>query len=213
MISQAVNTLNDSIAKLMTTGSLKQANFSGAFKSIGDSLAKTALKKGESALLGGSSADGSQKNPWWVRILGGMGGTKNYAGGADGSNELDDLAGKMDGAGTSGSFGSSLISWVTKLLPGFADGTDAMVPGMPSIVGERGPELFVPPSAGAIVPNHKLGGLGGGSPTIHIDARGSNDPAQTAALVQRAIVEAAPHLVTASVHAMHEHNRRTANRG
>jgi phage-related minor tail protein len=30
--------------------------------------------------------------------------------------------------------------------------------GVPSIVGERGPELFVPQSAGRIVPNHALGG-------------------------------------------------------
>jgi hypothetical protein len=30
--------------------------------------------------------------------------------------------------------------------------------GVPSLVGERGPELFVPQSAGKIVPNHALGG-------------------------------------------------------
>jgi phage-related minor tail protein len=28
----------------------------------------------------------------------------------------------------------------------------------PTVVGERGPEVFVPPSSGTIVPNHKLGG-------------------------------------------------------
>lgn len=32
----------------------------------------------------------------------------------------------------------------------------------PVLVGEAGPELFVPPSAGNIVPNNQLGGLGGG---------------------------------------------------
>lgn len=40
---------------------------------------------------------------------------------------------------------------------GFADGGSPPV-GMPSIVGERGPEIFVPKSAGTIVPNHALGG-------------------------------------------------------
>ena len=30
--------------------------------------------------------------------------------------------------------------------------------GVPSLVGERGPELFVPQSAGRIVPNNALGG-------------------------------------------------------
>lgn len=39
----------------------------------------------------------------------------------------------------------------------FADGGSPPV-GRPSIVGERGPEVFVPRSAGTIVPNHALGG-------------------------------------------------------
>jgi hypothetical protein len=33
--------------------------------------------------------------------------------------------------------------------------------GNPYIVGERGPELFVPRSAGAIVPNHSMAMMGG----------------------------------------------------
>lgn len=40
---------------------------------------------------------------------------------------------------------------------GFANGGDPPV-GRPSIVGERGPELFVPKSSGTIIPNHALGG-------------------------------------------------------
>jgi hypothetical protein len=30
--------------------------------------------------------------------------------------------------------------------------------GVPSVVGERGPELFVPNTSGTIIPNHALGG-------------------------------------------------------
>ena len=41
--------------------------------------------------------------------------------------------------------------------PGFASGGRPAV-GRPSIVGERGPEIFVPDSAGTVVPNHALGG-------------------------------------------------------
>jgi len=44
-----------------------------------------------------------------------------------------------------------------KGLLGFAEGGSPPV-GVPSIVGERGPELFVPRSAGTIVPNGKFGG-------------------------------------------------------
>jgi lambda family phage tail tape measure protein len=43
---------------------------------------------------------------------------------------------------------------------GFADGGEPPV-GKASIVGERGPELFVPRSAGTIIPNHALAGMGG----------------------------------------------------
>ena len=54
---------------------------------------------------------------------------------------------------------------------GFADGGRPPV-GKPSIVGERGPEVFVPNSAGTIVPNHQLGG--DMSVSVNVDASGSN---------------------------------------
>jgi lambda family phage tail tape measure protein len=46
-------------------------------------------------------------------------------------------------------------------LFGFAAGGPVMA-GTPIVVGERGPELFVPQSAGKIVPNNQLGGGGTG---------------------------------------------------
>ena len=59
---------------------------------------------------------------------------------------------------------------ITKFL-GFADGGRPPV-GKPSVVGERGPELFVPDSSGTIVPNAQLGG--NTSIVVNIDASGSN---------------------------------------
>lgn len=44
-------------------------------------------------------------------------------------------------------------------MPGYADGGSPEV-GRPSIVGERGPEIFVPRTAGTIIPNHALGNMG-----------------------------------------------------
>jgi hypothetical protein len=44
-------------------------------------------------------------------------------------------------------------------LLGFADGGSPPV-NKPSIVGENGPELFVPRTAGTVVPNEQLGGGG-----------------------------------------------------
>jgi lambda family phage tail tape measure protein len=45
-------------------------------------------------------------------------------------------------------------------MPAYADGGNPAV-GQLSIVGERGPELFVPRTAGTIIPNHALSGMGG----------------------------------------------------
>ena len=47
----------------------------------------------------------------------------------------------------------------------------------PYIVGEQGPELFVPGGSGSIVPNHRLGGMGGGTVVQNITIT-SNDPQQ-----------------------------------
>jgi len=57
-----------------------------------------------------------------------------------------------------GGGGGGLLGGIGKLF-GFANGGNPPV-GKASIVGERGPELFVPQSAGKIVPNHALG-MGG----------------------------------------------------
>lgn len=47
----------------------------------------------------------------------------------------------------------------------FADGGNPPV-GVPSVVGERGPELFVPSTPGTIIPNNKLGSAMGSGPQI-----------------------------------------------
>ena len=60
--------------------------------------------------------------------------------------------------GDTGSAGGSFFSSIGKLL-GFANGGNPPI-GVPSIVGERGPELFVPRSAGTIIPNGQFGAMG-----------------------------------------------------
>jgi len=54
---------------------------------------------------------------------------------------------------------------------GYANGGRPPV-GRPSIVGERGPELFVPDRAGTIIPNHAMGGLT--NIVVNVDASGSS---------------------------------------
>ena len=54
-------------------------------------------------------------------------------------------------------------------LPGFANG-GAISRGQPAIVGERGPELFVPGAQGNIVPNDAMGSA---NVTVNVDASGT----------------------------------------
>ena len=58
-------------------------------------------------------------------------------------------------------------------LPGFANGGRPPV-GRASIVGEKGPELFVPSSAGTIIPNNQIGGGVTNNIVVNVDASGSN---------------------------------------
>jgi len=72
------------------------------------------------------------------------------------------------GGGQTGRFGTLGPNYG---IAQFADGGNPPV-GKPSLVGERGPELFVPRSAGTIIPNHAMGG--GASVTVNVDASGSS---------------------------------------
>tara|TARA_Y100000592_G_scaffold49466_1_gene78342 strand:- start:365 stop:2725 length:2361 start_codon:yes stop_codon:yes gene_type:complete len=93
-----------------------------------------------------------------------------------GSNPLSGFAPKM-----SGSFSSKPNLFDMDLgLPefgsipsgfSFANGGKPPV-GKASLVGEKGPELFVPKAAGTIIPNHALGGSA--NVTVNVDASGSS---------------------------------------
>ena len=110
---------------------------SDAFKKIGDSIA-----------TGVSDA-----------LVGAIEGTKSLGEAARGI--LNDIASQLLRLGVNtflfSAFGGS--SGLFKNLPTFAGGGRPKV-GQPSIVGEKGPELFVPSRAGTIIPNNKLGGGG-----------------------------------------------------
>lgn len=96
--------------------------------------------------------------------------------------------------GPTGGFGSSVN------LAGRSRG-GPVTGNTPYMVGERGPELFVPSGNGTIIPNQNVrdgGSSGGSSFNITVDARGSNDPAAVRAQVQQGILEAAPAIIAAA---------------
>ena len=64
-------------------------------------------------------------------------------------------------------------SGIFKNLPTFAAGGRPPV-GKASIVGEKGPELFIPTSAGTIIPNSGIGGGVTNNIVVNVDASGSN---------------------------------------
>ena len=123
-----------------------------AFKSLSDSI-NNDIKNGIAGLIKGTSTLGDMLN--------------NIA------NKFLDVAlnqalfGSILGSG--GKKGGGILGAIGL----FANGGRPPV-GKPSIVGERGPELFVPRSSGTIVPNNKLGGGNNTSVVVNVDASGSD---------------------------------------
>lgn len=66
--------------------------------------------------------------------------------------------------------GNDNVGFFSKLFPQRAKG-GPVSGNQPYLVGERGPELFVPGAQGNIVPNHAMGG--GANVTVNVDASGS----------------------------------------
>lgn len=93
----------------------------------------------------------------------------------------DSLLGfKLPGTGASAGAWSRFWRGTFGNLPGLADG-GPVTAGRPYIVGEQGPELFVPRRSGEIIPNYAMADLaapavGGGVTIENIDARGTDDP-------------------------------------
>jgi tape measure domain-containing protein len=100
-------------------------------------------------------------------IMGAIDGTKSLSSSLSGI--LRQLGGMFLSRGI-GSFKNLDGTGGSGLLGMFANGGRPPV-GRPSIVGERGPELFVPDRAGTIVPNNQLGGST--SVVVNVDASGT----------------------------------------
>jgi phage-related minor tail protein len=86
----------------------------------------------------------------------------------------------LSGGNNFSSLFSGDIGFTGSNLLTFANGGRPPV-GRASIVGERGPELFVPKVAGTIIPNNKIGGGATNNVvTVNVDASGSSVSGNTA---------------------------------
>jgi len=70
---------------------------------------------------------------------------------------------------------SGIAGLIDNIFGGFRAAGGPVNTGSAYVVGEKGPELFVPTSNGNIVPNNALGGN-----TINITVNGAIDPESTA---------------------------------
>jgi hypothetical protein len=100
------------------------------------------------------------------------------------SNVLSNIASKLIDVGLNSLFGGGGFN-----LAGLFGGTStramggSVYAGNPTLVGERGPEVFIPSTPGKIVPNSQVGGGGSVVFAPNIDARGA-DVAAVARLEQ-----------------------------
>ncbi len=140
-------------------------------KNLGD------FNNSELGQLAGNDSEDGNGGKGSGGIFGTLSGILGKLGGSDdGGDSSDDGSG-----GALGTIGGIL----GKLFGGFrADGGD-VDPGHAYMVGERGPEIWTPPSRGNIIPNNKLGG----AVYYNIDARGT-DPVLTEQRTRAAIVAA-----------------------
>ena len=111
------------------------------------------------------------------------------------SGVSDNLTAAIQGTKTLGEAAKSILNdlsstliklGVNTILGGIAPGIFGSLPmlnfasggrpptGRPSLVGEKGPELFVPKRSGTIIPNDKLGGGGSTNISVNVDASGSS---------------------------------------
>lgn len=128
----AFDEAGDALSEFVKTG---KVNFNDLVVSILEDLQQLAFEMAASELFGSAAGGGGG---------GGAGGLAGLFGGGGG----------FSGAGAFGA-GSAIGSLLGSWIRGYADGGRPPV-GRPSLVGERGPEIFVPDSSGVIVPNNEI---------------------------------------------------------
>jgi lambda family phage tail tape measure protein len=191
LFEQTLSTINNAILQTMTTR-YHRGDWKAAGKSIATSVAGAGLSFAEGSIakaFGFGGKIGTRENPMWVRDAG----TAAHVGGSVLKQMADTTltAGSTAGNVVAKAFGlAASIPWMA--------GGGSLPAGMPAIIGERGPELWVPSGSGRVIPNDQFRS-GGMQHVWNIDARGSADPGAVRFQVQRAILEAAPRIAAGSI--------------
>jgi lambda family phage tail tape measure protein len=149
------------------TGAQIQNSLGNAFKSAEDAFVQFTLT---GKLSFGDMAKSIMADIARIQMRKAIAGMINLAIGGFGGSDL-----KLDtaGAGMTSAGSTSLAS--QGLAGAYADGGDPPV-GKPSLVGERGPEIFVPRGAGTIIPNSQIGK---GSGDVYVTVNTTNGDSKT----------------------------------
>ena len=118
-------------------------------------------------------------------------------------NVLEPLFGGGSGGGA-GLFGDLMSSF----FGGFRADGGGVDAGRAYMVGERGPEMFIPSQSGAIVPNEAMRGGAGGR--IDVFVHGTPDfDARVVSTAEGVVVRRAPEIVGRSIEAVQDYRERT----
>jgi hypothetical protein len=176
---RSLDDFNSTVASVLSGD--KHASFSNVGSAMFKSISKDALQYGEGTLMKaagfGSKHGKADGYHMWLDNLpgGGVGSTSSTSSGILGMLNNSNWAGSL--------FGGKLFGPGGLFYGGGHASGGAVMGGMSYTVGEFGPETFVAPSNGGIVPHNA-----GGSPmVVHVDARGATDPAATQANAARGI--------------------------
>jgi len=164
-LQSAFEDVGDSIIKAFTEGGNAAERFRSIVKRVIDDILEQILKLSifnplENALFGLS---GDKKKPTIASVgstlFGFIGGLFGGGGASIGGTASATASSAIRHASLASSLASKSASLASTgpLFP-FAKGGRPPV-GRPSIVGEKGPELFIPDTAGTIIPNDKIGGI------------------------------------------------------
>lgn len=236
IMGRTVNTVNDTIMTVLTTpGSMRRGQhlWGNTGAAIASGVGRTALEHTEGLFMK-SLGFGSHKAPKGTSSdrlhvttkaeesssgsgAGGLLGVLNnsdwfgkHMGGLFGKGGIFDQNGDdSDSSGGGGGGGGIFSSIIGGLFGGGNGGGHALggdvVGGMPITVGELGPETFTPPTNGTITPHSQAFRSAN---NIHIDARGTNDPAAVHAAVHQAMAAYLPHMGSMAVAAQKDNARR-----
>ena len=162
---ESMNTLADDLASSLAKGKVSLNDFKSFFANVLEDITQEIIRRRITQPL-------VDEIVGFVDGLGGIGGGKG--GGFDIFGTIGSfISGGGFGGGSGGLFGGSII-------PGFLANGGIARAGSPYLVGERGPELFVPNTTGQVRSNESMGSGGNtANVTFNINAFDTKDAVQT----------------------------------